>query len=171
MLSNILDMAKIEAGVMEIPKEQFDIVELIESLYSTHLCIEHDKDIVFNKQIPHKSCLIDADAKRMAQVLTNFVTNAFKYTRRGHITIGYEITGKGVTIFTEDTGIGIPAEKLDQVFVRFEKLGSLKQGTGLGLSICKAYMDLCGGKLGAESTEGKGSRFWAWFPTKTIISD
>jgi signal transduction histidine kinase len=105
----------------------------------------------------------------MQQVITNFVTNAIKYTHQGHIRVGYKEEkregNEGLYIYCEDTGAGIPKEKQASVFDRFVKLNEFVQGTGLGLSICKTIAQRCGGAIGVDSEgEGKGSTFWLWIP-------
>ena len=113
------------------------------------------------------------DIGRLQQVLTNFVTNAVKYTKQGHIRVGYRKESRnidnerkdGICFYCEDTGEGIPKEKQASVFERFVKLNDFVQGTGLGLAICKAIIDKAGGRIGVNSEgEGKGSSFWFWIP-------
>ena len=132
---------------------------------------------------------------RIQQVITNFVTNAVKYTHKGHIRVGWKISPtppeggensptfsgplgtlpprggrEGILIFCEDTGAGIPKEKQARVFERFYKLNDFVQGTGLGLAICKSIAQRCGGQIGLESEgEGKGSTFWIWIPCKETV--
>jgi len=120
------------------------------------------------------------DKGRLQQVLTNFVTNAVKYTTKGHVKVGYRMmsgeelaamTGKkspkvkkGLYFYCEDTGSGIPKDKQASVFERFVKLNDFVQGTGLGLSICKAIVEKCGGEIGVTGDVGVGSTFWFWLP-------
>ena len=113
------------------------------------------------------------DQRRVQQVVTNFVTNAVKYTHEGHIKVDYRIESKDgggegkqeLYIYCEDTGAGIPKEQQSSVFDRFVKLNDYVQGTGLGLSICKAIADRYNGKIGVDSEgEGKGSTFWLRIP-------
>lgn len=106
------------------------------------------------------------DIERLQQVLTNFVTNAVKYTKKGHIKVGYEFDGKILYIYCEDTGTGIPKDKQNMVFEQFVKLNDFVQGTGLGLSICKQIVEMSGGKIGVDSTVGKGSTFWMKIPVE-----
>jgi signal transduction histidine kinase len=109
---------------------------------------------------------------RIQQIVTNFVTNAVKYTTEGHIRVGYreetrEKDGEkrtGIYVYCEDTGSGIPEEKKDAVFERFVKLNEFVQGTGLGLSICKNIVERCEGQIGVNSEIGNGSTFWFWIP-------
>ncbi len=104
---------------------------------------------------------LPTDKLRLTQVITNFLSNAIKFTQKGYILIGYEYReeGRHVHIFVEDTGIGIPKEKQDAVFNRFTKLDEFAKGTGLGLSICKVIAERFDGYIAVESEIGKGSRF------------
>ena len=106
------------------------------------------------------------DKGRLQQLLTNFVTNAVKYTHEGHIKVGYRKESREINRQRcEDTGAGIPKEKQASVFERFVKLNDFVQGTGLGLAICKGIVDKCGGRIGVTSEgEGHGSTFWFWLP-------
>ena len=123
--------------------------------------------VQFIKDNPYDCYPTTLDKGRIQQVITNFVTNAVKYTRQGHIKVGYHEQDEGLYIYCEDTGAGIPKDKQDSVFERFVKLNDFVQGTGLGLSICKNIAERCGGKIGVSSEgEGKGSTFWLWIPCK-----
>ena len=125
--------------------------------------VENPK-VAFVKDNPYKTLLTHLDIGRMTQVITNFVTNAVKYTQEGHIRVGYQIKDNGIYMYCEDTGTGIPKEQCAKVFDRFVKLNDYVQGTGLGLSICKAIADRCNGKIGVDSEVGQGSTFWMWIP-------
>jgi signal transduction histidine kinase len=132
--------------------------------------------VQFIAENPFASLTASVDVQRVKQVLTNFVTNAVKYTNEGHIRVGYRLTpdptlngagdtSDGLYIYCEDTGLGIPKDKQMAVFERFVKLNDYVQGTGLGLSICKAIVRRMGGYIGVESEgEGSGSTFWIWIP-------
>ena len=129
--------------------------------------------VEFLKDNPYDTLPVFMDKGRLQQLLTNFVTNAVKYTQQGHIRVGYrkesrDMNGQrkeGLYFFCEDTGAGIPKEKQTAVFERFVKLNDFVQGTGLGLAICKAIVDRCGGRIGVNSEgEGHGSTFWFWLP-------
>ena len=135
--------------------------------------------VEFQKDSPYASLPVVMDKGRLQQLLTNFVTNAVKYTHEGHIRVGYRVESRdidgqrqeGVRFYCEDTGAGIPQEKQAAVFERFVKLNDFVQGTGLGLSICKAIVDKCGGRIGVHSEgEGHGSTFWFWVPQQTAKS-
>lgn len=129
--------------------------------------------VEFLKENPYDTLPVFMDKGRLQQLLTNFVTNAVKYTQQGHIRVGYRKESRGIDgqrkeglyFFCEDTGAGIPKEKQTAVFERFVKLNDFVQGTGLGLAICKAIVDRCGGRIGVNSEgEGHGSTFWFWLP-------
>ena len=122
---------------------------------------------------PYATLLIKVDVERVSQVITNFVTNAVKYTHQGQIKVGYRtetrtIEGRqreGLYAYCEDTGAGISPESQSKIFERFFKVDDFVQGTGLGLSICKAFTDACHGDIGVISEgKGKGSVFWMWIP-------
>ena len=127
-------------------------------------------EVEFIKDNPYDSLMVIIDRERLTQVITNFVTNAVKYTQQGHIKVGYEYReddGGGLYIYCEDTGAGIRKEDQDKIFERFVKLNDYVQGTGLGLNISKAIAESCNGKIGVISDgEGKGSTFWVWIPCK-----
>ena len=154
---------------MDIENTEFDLTDAVRGLYlsikSTHT---DDSKVDFRMSLPYSICIVSTDRRRVLQILTNFVTNAFKYTEEGHILIGYEKEKNGIRLYVEDTGKGLPENTKDSVFTRFEKLGSHKQGTGLGLSICKAIVEHMDGRIGVDSEKGKGSTFWAWIPTDVI---
>ena len=121
--------------------------------------------VKFMSENPYNSLPVCIDKGRVQQVITNFVTNAVKYTEKGHIKVGYQYENGQLYIFCEDTGAGIPKEKQAMVFDRFVKLNDFVQGTGLGLSICKSIAESCGGSIGLISDgEGKGSTFWMRIP-------
>ena len=126
-------------------------------------------EVKFISENPYDSFVTVIDSGRMQQVITNFVTNAVKYTQQGHIKIGYEYQQRngqnGLYMYCEDTGAGIPKEDQSKVFDRFVKLNDYIQGTGLGLSICKAIAMSCKGDIGLTSEGvGTGSTFWIWIP-------
>lgn len=169
LINDILDMSKVEAGMVNFKRERFDMSAYFEELASSmrQRCVNPDVELIVDN--PYPSCIVEFDKNRVAQVVTNYVTNAIKYTVKGSITMGYSCVDGGVRIYVSDTGIGISKEKQTRVFQRFEKLDEFAQGTGLGLSICRAITEVDGGKVGFESNDGAGSTFWAWKPSATII--
>ena len=164
LINDILDLSKIEAGSVELKYEDFDL-----AVYFNELAASMHRRVV-NPQVrlvpvnPYETCTVRLDKNRLAQILTNFVTNAIKYTSKGTIEMGYEKIDENIRLYVRDTGIGIPEDKKDKVFHRFEKLDEFAQGTGLGLSICKAIVEACRGEIGFESEFDKGSLFWAILP-------
>lgn len=171
LIGDILDLSKIESGLIELKTEEFDLSEAFRKTYTALKQRCTNPEVEFLKCNPYKSCKVELDQNRVVQVGTNFITNALKHTTKGHILIGYEYTDGGIRIYVEDTGSGISKEKQSKLFQRFAKLDDFTQGTGLGLAICKAIVDATGGKIGAVSEEGKGSTFWAWFPCDAKIEE
>ena len=162
LISDILDLSKIESGLVELKREPFDLVPFFNDFATSLKQRVTNPNVEFIAINPYAKCIVNFDKNRMAQIITNFATNAIKYTPTGYIKLGYEYVDEGIRIYVEDTGIGIPKEKQDRIFHRFEKLDDFAQGTGLGLSICKAITDAIGSKIGFESEPGKGSTFWTW---------
>ncbi len=160
LINDILDLSRIESGRMSFSFQQYSLNELISTIYQTFQVLMPE-NVELRIQIPEKSISIPTDKLRLTQVITNFLSNAIKFTQKGYILIGYEYReeGRHVHIFVEDTGIGIPKEKQDAVFNRFTKLDEFAKGTGLGLSICKVIAERFDGYIAVESEIGKGSRF------------
>lgn len=164
LINDILDLSKIEAGSVELKYEKFDLAVYFDELATSMQWRVKNPQVRLVFINPYTTCMVKLDKKRFTQIFTNYVTNAIKYTPEGTIEMGYEEVEEGIRIYVRDTGIGIPEDKKDKVFYRFEKLDEFAQGTGLGLSICKAIVEACGGSLGFESEYGKGSFFWAILP-------
>lgn len=164
LINDILDLSKIEAGSVELKYEEFDLPVYFDELATSMQWRIKNPQVRLVSVNPYTVCMVKLDKKRFAQILTNYVTNAIKYTPEGTIEMGYEKVEEGIRIYVRDTGIGIPEDKKDKVFYRFEKLDEFAQGTGLGLSICKAIVEACEGSIGFESEYGKGSFFWAVLP-------
>lgn len=164
LISDVLDLSKIESGTFTCNIQTFDPNILCQDIVqSLSMKTPEGVTITFDRHLPE--CVLMSDRTRINQVITNFVNNAIKFTHAGHIRIGYDAIGDThLRFYVEDTGIGIPADKLDTVFDRFVKLNSFASGTGLGLSICKSIVEQLGGTIGVESEEGKGSCFWFILP-------
>ena len=164
LVSDILDLSKIESGTFDFVRSNLDVNEsCMKIIKSMEMKVPEDVELVFEKYMP--DCHIYTDKNRFMQVITNFINNALKFTKQGTIALGYEQTAPHeIKFYVRDTGFGIPKEKIDSIFERFVKLNTFVQGTGLGLSICKSLVSQMGGKIGVESTEGEGSCFWFTHP-------
>lgn len=163
LINDILDLSRIESGKMEFIDENIQMDELCEELRQMHqMRIKNDVKIIFER--PAVSLTIVSDSHRLRQLYSNLISNAIKYTEKGAITFGYKLKGDMMEGYVRDSGSGIPAEKLNNVFGRFEKLDLLKQGFGLGLSICKSILDKMGGEIWVESELGVGSCFYFLIP-------
>lgn len=128
-------------------------------------------ELTFLTDNPYEKLMIRVDVERIVQFMTNFMTNSLKFTKQGHIRVGYAYQDNGLYLYCEDTGIGIPKEQQQIIFERFTKLDEFVQGTGMGLNICKSLVERMGGQIGVES-EGKdtGSKFWIWIPCERMES-
>lgn len=160
LLGDILDLSKIEAGSIDINRQELNLSQLCEELHQSFKQRVKNPNITLRLINPYAKCIACFDKHRFIQIYTNFVTNAIKYTPKGEIVMGYECTPGRVRLYVRDSGIGISDEKKNRIFGRFEKLDNFAQGTGLGLSICKAIADATGGEVGFESKLNEGSEFW-----------
>jgi signal transduction histidine kinase len=158
LIDDILDLSRIEAGKEEMVFHQTDLNKLIEQIgVSTEVKVPGH--LQFDVLLPSEDIQIYTDQNRLTQILTNFLSNSLKNTTEGGITLGLTREGDMIKVYVSDTGIGIPKEKQELIFHRFEKLDDFKQGTGLGLSICKHLSERLGGRIALESEPGKGSTF------------
>ena len=164
LISDILDLSKIEAGTFNFVYTNVDVNETCaEIIKSMSMKVSKGVELIFEEPFPE--CYIYTDKNRFTQVISNFINNALKFTQQGSITLGYEqVSHQKIKFYVRDTGMGIPEEKQKSVFERFVKLNTFVQGTGLGLSICKSIVSQMGGEIGVDSTEGIGSCFWFTHP-------
>lgn len=164
LISDILDLSKIEAGTLEFNYTNFELNAVMRELENS-LRLKMKTDEVLLEFVPASAeCPIYAEKSRISQLIINLVTNAIKFTTQGSIRFGYERRGAELYFFVTDTGCGIPEAKRKAIFERFVKLNSFAQGTGLGLSICQMLVKNMGGTIGVESEEGHGSTFWFTVP-------
>ena len=164
LISDILDLSKIEAGTFEFNYGMVDVNRMCEEAVRSLRLKVQDRPVELLFGDHEEQCRIVGDKNRLLQVITNFINNAVKFTEQGSITLGYRREAGDLLFYVEDTGKGISEEHLRTVFDRFVKLNSFAQGTGLGLSISKSIVEQMGGHIGVESEEGRGSRFWFTIP-------
>ena len=160
LIGDILDLSKIEVGSIDINRQKLNLCQLCDELYRSFQQRIKNPKVILKLINPYTKCVANFDKYRFMQIFTNFATNAIKYTPQGEIVMGYECMPGQVRIYVKDSGIGIPEEKNNRIFSRFEKLDTFAQGTGLGLSICKAIADATGGEVGFKSKANIGSEFW-----------
>lgn len=160
LIGDILDLSKIEVGSIDINRQKLNLCQLCDELYRSFQQRIKNPKVILKLINPYTKCVANFDKYRFMQIFTNFATNAIKYTPQGEIVMGYECMPGQVRIYVKDSGIGIPEEKKNRIFSRFEKLDTFAQGTGLGLSICKAIADATGGEVGFKSKANIGSEFW-----------
>ena len=164
LINDILDLSKIESGILERKRETFNLAKVCNELYTMIQPKITNPDVEFQMDNSGPDCWIFLDRSRLKQVWMNYLTNAVKCTKSGYIKMGYSIEREGIRIYVEDSGVGIPEELQERVFGRFQKLNEFAQGTGLGLAISRAIIEGAGGEVGFTSTPGIGSTFWAWIP-------
>lgn len=176
IINDILEVSNIDQANLFITPKEVDFARAFNDISESLAQRVQEPGVQFIVDNPYPTFRTILDKGRMQQVITNFLTNAVKYTTQGHIKIGYRYqkdpntaTDYGIYMYCEDTGAGIPKEKQNSVFERFVKLNDFVQGTGLGLSICKSIAKECKGQIGLFSEgEGHGSTFWMWVPCKQL---
>lgn len=170
LISDVLDLSKIEAGTLDIIYGDVNINTLgHEIVRSLELKAGENVELEFIPGLPE--CIIRADRNRLMQIISNFINNALKFTPKGYISLSYHLHENMIEFDVTDSGIGISKENLPTVFDRFVKLNSFINGTGLGLSICKSMVEQMGGSIGVNSEEGKGSRFWFRLPFVPVAEE
>ena len=169
LINDIIEASNMNQGPLAIEADDVDWAVAFNDICQTLAQRVQEPGVEFIVDNPYKNFRTHLDKGRLQQVITNFTTNAVKYTHEGHIKVGYRYENGGIYMYCEDTGAGIPKEKQGAVFERFVKLNDYVQGTGLGLSICKSIADRCGGRIGVESEGlGHGSTFWIWIPCEQL---
>ena len=166
IVSDLLNLSKIESGAMEYKESPTDINALCQDIvFFSKLKHKSDVEIHFEKTLD--TCIINTDVQRVQQVISNLMNNAMKFTKSGEIRLGYEtLPSNHLRIYVKDTGIGIEEKDKERIFNRLVKLNNNISGWGLGLHICRGIVEELGGKIGVESECGKGSCFWFTLPLK-----
>ena len=169
LINDILAISSLDTGGIHLEPAETDFAKSFDDICESLKERVQEPGVAFIKDNPYTSFITIIDNARIQQVITNFVTNAVKYTHQGHIKAGYRYEDGQLYLYCEDTGAGIPKEHQAKIFDRFVKLNDYVQGTGLGLSICKAIADACHGEIGVESEgDGHGSTFWMKIPCEEI---
>ena len=167
LVSDILDISRMESGHIKMTLEQADVIEVINhSVLTVKQTRRTDAEYILN--LPMECLMVQTDAYRLKQVMVNLLSNAAKFTPEGSITISLQIDNDNeqFIVAVSDTGCGIPADKAEKVFERFEKLDEFKQGTGLGLSITRLIVEKLGGKIWVDTEYKLGARFVFTHPMK-----
>lgn len=165
LINDILDLSRIESGKISFTYEDCNLNQLINDIFNTHKVLM-PKNVELRKQVPCNAAIIHTDRLRLTQVITNFINNAAKFTTEGYIELKYQYSDDNqyIHISVADTGKGIPSDKIQQVFERFQKLDEFAQGTGLGLAISQSIIKTFNGSISLESEVGKGSKFTIVLP-------
>ena len=170
LINDILDLSKIEAGTLEYVRQPMNLSEICRNIYQIHKDrVQEGVTLILDNQ--DEDLIIEEDRNRIAQVITNFLTNAGKFTLSGEIRFGFKVNNQCIRFYVKDTGIGIAPDKVGHIFDRFVKLNSFAQGTGLGLAICRMIIEKIGGEIGVTSEIGKGSTFYFTIPYKESSDD
>jgi PAS domain S-box-containing protein len=170
IVSNVLDLSKMEAGKLQVERIAFDLSDLIDKVHGAHAVLAEAKGLVMRQTIaPGVPRRVRGDPLRLRQILSNFIANAIKFTRQGEVRLRAEAAGQGWVRFeVEDTGIGIPPAVQPTLFRPFAQADHSTTrrygGTGLGLSIARELAQLMGGDVGVNSTPGEGATFWVELP-------
>jgi len=163
LINNVLDLAKIEAGRMELALADYAVNDVVESVRATLQPLAAEKGLELAAMLPDDLPLAYGDFGRITQCLMNLAGNSLKFTKSGSVTVAVEQNGEILTYRVADTGIGIPPDKIDTLFTEFKQtdatIASEYGGTGLGLSITKQFIEMHGGRIWVESVLGQGSTF------------
>ena len=163
IISDVLDLSRIESGHADLVRTRFDLRTLCREAVETFR-LQTPEEVVLDVEKGLPSCTVCQYRQGLMQILANFIRNALKFTPKGFVTVGFERKRDRLSLYVRDTGIGIPAEELDKIFERFYKVDTFTQGTGLGLSICKSIAEQMGAQIGVDPAVGEGSCFRVEMP-------
>ena len=164
LIADVLDISKIESNTMALTYAEHDLAVLMKEIYNViRLRMPEEVELELNECPPQLFC---TDRNRLTQILTNLLTNAIKHTEKGFIRFGYQVTATDIIFSVEDSGEGIPEDKLEKIFSRFVQLNDWSKGVGLGLAICKGLITQMGGTISVSSVFGEGSTFTVVLPLK-----
>ena len=170
LINEILDLSKIESGIVEFTYGPVRLLTLCKEIHDAHV-FRCPQGVELRFDSPDEALSIHSDKNRIFQVFSNLIGNAFKFTTEGSVSYGYKQEGERVVFYVKDTGLGIEPEQQGRVFQRFAKLNNFAQGTGLGLSICKTIIERLGGEIAVSSEVGTGTTFTFWLPLENVIQD
>ena len=162
LIADVLDLSKIESNSMPLIYKDQDIPTLMKEIYSMILLRMHEG--VGLELYDCEELVMETDRNRLTQILTNLLTNAIKHTQEGSIRFGYKRSALSVEFFVQDSGEGIPEDKIDTIFSRFVQLDNWSKGVGLGLAICQGLVEQMGGNIRVTSRVGEGSVFYVTLP-------
>ncbi|MBR4215652.1 MAG: response regulator [Bacteroidales bacterium] len=169
LVDEIVNFSKIESGLLDFKYAKFNISEHFREMKQS-LSLNKPENVDFICEIPYYNCEIVYDKERLTQLITNLVNNAFKFTPKGRVVMGFKVEQKGIVMYVSDTGIGIAKENLQRIFQRFEKVDPFIQGAGLGLSVCKAIAESSKGSIDVQSELGSGTVFNVHIPCEVTFS-
>ena len=169
LVDEIVNFSKIESGLLDFKYTKFNISEHFREMKQS-LSLNKPEEIDLICEIPYYNCEIVYDKERLSQLITNLVTNAFKFTPKGRVVMGFKVEKKGIVLYVSDTGIGIARQDQQRIFKRFEKVDPFVQGAGLGLAVCKAIAERSNGSIDVQSELGSGTMFNIHIPCEVTFS-
>ena len=165
IIDGLVSMSKIEAEAKNLVKSQTNLVEVLNEIAQTYMQMVDSQTVVLATQFPYTELMMTTDVAKLRELVDHLMQNAVKFTLKGRITLGFELTdGEHVRIWVKDTGKGIAEADKERIFERFVKVDEYIPGTGLGLSVAKSHATSLGGTIGVESRPGEGSTFWVDLP-------
>ena len=165
IIDGLVSMSKVEAEAKNLIRSKIDIVPIIQEIANSYSNVVDGTSVVVATQFQYTELMMNTDIEKLTEIVDNLMQNAIKFTTKGRVTLGFDITdGEHVRIWVRDTGMGIAENDKDRIFDRFVKLNEYVPGAGLGLSVAKSHSESLGGTIGVESRLGEGSTFWVELP-------